>query len=289
MTADEVSVAQSWLFVPGDHPDKFPKAARSGAHVVILDLEDAVAAAMKSSARQSVAAWISSAMSGDQLVAVRMNPAGTEDADADLRMLRAAHDATHRSPALLVPKAENTPSLSALLAKLPSGSSVIPIIESAAGLLAAYEIARLAAVRRLAFGSIDFALDLDMSETADNLRYARSHLVTVSRAAGLAAPIDGVTRNFTDVRLTTADARDSRQSGFGGKLCIHPRQVQAVNDAFAYTSEESDWAQGILSAVAADPSGSLGVDGEMVDAPVIARAQRIADHVLRYQRRDTMR
>jgi citrate lyase beta subunit len=285
--ANDVSTAQTWLFVPGDRPERFLNAARCGAHMVVIDLEDAVASSTKDAARKSMVASMDSAMFDDQPVSVRINPAGSDESEADLRALATAYDRAHHELAVLTPKADSAASMSALCARLPSGMPVIPIIESASGLLDALEIAQLASVRRLAFGSIDFALDLDMAETVDNLRYARSHLVTISRAAGLPAPIDGVTKDFSDANTAAVDARAARETGFRGKLCIHPRQVPVVNDAFRYTTEETEWADAILSAVETNPSGSMAVHGAMVDAPVIARARRIFDRATRSEGKDT--
>jgi citrate lyase subunit beta / citryl-CoA lyase len=285
--ANDVATAQSWLFVPGDRPDRFLNAAHCGAHMVVVDLEDAVASSTKDTARKSMAFSIGTAAFDGQSVSVRINPTGSDEVQEDLHALGTAYDRAHHELAVLIPKADSAASLSALCTRLPSGMPVIPIIESASGLLYAFEIAQLTSVRRLAFGSIDFALDLDIADTVDNLRYARSHLVTVSRAAGLPAPIDGVTKDFSDATTAAVDARAARESGFQGKLCIHPRQVPAVNDAFNYTPEEIEWADAILSAAETNPSGSIAVDGAMVDAPVIARARRIVDRVTRSEGKDT--
>lgn len=250
------------LFVPGHRPDRFEKAAASGADAIILDLEDAVPAEQKDEARAAIRADFTALP-----VYLRINAAGTSWHEADLRALA-------RSPfaGLILPKAEAGQALDEVLriAAL-SGMAVIALIESARGLADARRLAAMEGIARLAFGSIDFAADLGMAHTRDALLAARSELVLASRLAGLAAPIDGVTTSITDKALITDDARYAHDLGFGGKLCIHPQQITPALEGFAPAPEEIAWAQRVL----ASGDGAVAVDGAMVDEPVRIRARAI--------------
>ncbi|HZQ60584.1 MAG TPA: aldolase/citrate lyase family protein, partial [Casimicrobiaceae bacterium] len=150
---------------------------------------------------------------------------------------------------------------------------VLPLIETARGLWNALDIARAAGVERLLFGSLDYQLDLSIRE--DELLHARSQLVLASRVAGIAAPVDGITATFDDPAVVRRDAQRAHALGFGGKLCIHPKQVPEVNAAFRPGAEEIAWAQRVVAADAAAPGAAVAVDGKMVDRPVLLKAQAI--------------
>jgi citrate lyase subunit beta/citryl-CoA lyase len=255
------STAVTPLFVPGNRPERFAKAAASGADAVIIDLEDAVAPEEKEAARRAAAAV---ALEGIEVL-VRINAAGTPWHAEDLAALASA-----RIAGIILPKAEDPATLAAIRAALGDGRAVIALVESACGIAAARKLARGAA--RLAFGSIDFAADLGCAHTRNALLMARLELVLASRLAGIAAPIDGVTATISDDTLTEADARHAAELGFGGKLCIHPRQVAPALRGFAPDAEEVEWARKVI---AAGGEGAVAVGGMMIDAPVRLRAERI--------------
>lgn len=255
--------ARSLLFVPGDRPHRFDKAARSGADAVLMDLEDAVAPEAKDSARAAVADWLGGGGSG----VVRINGTDTEWHDQDVAMV-----ARYRC-AVMVPKARSAAQLAEVAARLPAGTPLIALIETAAGVLAAAEICAFAGVARAAFGSVDLAADLGVNPEDDEaLAYARSALVLAAAAAGKPAPLDGVTTAIDDDCRVEADAARAMRLGFGGKLCIHPRQVNIVNVGFSPSAEDAAWARRV---VGASEGGVTVIDGRMVDAPVISRARRI--------------
>ena len=246
--------ATTFLFVPGDRPDRFGKAAAAGADAVILDLEDAVAPAAKDSARAAAGAWLER---NDAMV--RINPPGTPWFEADAALVAA------RGVPVVVPKAENPGVLAGF-------REVVALVETARGVERAGELAAVASVSRLAFGHVDLAAELGVApEDPEPFVYARSRLVIASAAAGLAPPVDGVTTDVRDDARLEADVRYARRLGFGGKLCVHPRQVAPVRAGFAPTEAERDWARRVVTAGAAV---SL-VDGRMVDKPVLARARHI--------------
>ena len=256
--------ARSWLFVPATRPERFAKAAASGADLVIVDLEDAVAAESKESARADAAAWLA----GDGAAAVRVNPVDSEHHAADVETVAGLPGLR----AVLVPMADSVEALTSLHERLGEEVALVPQVETAAGLVRAVELASSPGVARLAFGHLDFAFDVDAAPDGGTIDHARSALVVASRAAGVAGPVDSVTTDLDDAEATRRDAARARSLGFTGKLCIHPRQVGSVNEAMSPTDDEVLWAERVL---AAGTSGAARVDGQMVDAPVVARAERI--------------
>ncbi len=261
--------ARTYLFVPGTRPERFDKALASGADRVVLDLEDAVAADDKASARKAIATWLQSASPMDRSrIVVRINDAGSPWFAADLAAL-----ADVRAAAVILPKTESAAQVAETQAALP-GASILALIESARGVA---EVERIAAAgtQRLVFGTLDFALDLDMdiSTDATGLGYAASRIAIASRLAGLPAPVAGVTPQLDDEARLLSDLADARRFGFGAKLCIHPRQVQPIHVALHPSAAALDWAQRVLVADAASP-GAARLDGRMVDRPVVLQAQR---------------
>jgi citrate lyase subunit beta/citryl-CoA lyase len=176
---------------------------------------------------------------------------------------------------IVLPKAEREADLAALAAA--GAPAILPLIETALGLWQCATLARMPRVERLVFGSIDFSLDLGIREGHEQLLYARSQLVLASRVAGIAAPVDGVTTSFDDAGSVTADTQRARALGFGGKLCIHPKQVGPVNDAFLPTSEELAWAGRVMAAATEANEGAVALDGKMVDRPVMLVARQMLD------------
>jgi citrate lyase subunit beta/citryl-CoA lyase len=266
---------RSYLFVPGLRPPMFGKALGSGADIVVLDLEDAVAADHKAQARAEVRAWLDSAeaAAAGERIALRVNAAATAEFAHDLAL--AAHP---RVRTVLLPKAEHVEDV-AWVAQAAPQAALVPIVESALGLDAARLLAAAPGVHRLAFGTLDFALDMQMSidDAGDQAELAtfRTQLALSSRLAGIAPPIDGVTTAFDDEPRVLRDTLRARRFGFGAKLCIHPRQVLAVHNAFAPTPAEIEWAQRVVEANRAAGGNAAQVDGRMVDLPVLLQAEAL--------------
>jgi len=257
-----LETARSLLFVPGSRPDRFAKAGGSGADLVVVDLEDAVAPADKAEAREHAGAWLAGHAWG-----VRINPPGTEWFAEDLRTV-----ARHRC-VVMVPKAESPHQLADICRGLAPGSVVVALVETAAGVLRAADVAAVDGVGRLAFGNFDLAAQLGVSpDDRAAMATARGTLVLASAAAGIAPPFDGVTGDVQDVAGLREDLRASVALGFTGKLCIHPRQVDPVHDVLAPTAEALAWASEV---VAGADGGVAVVDGQMVDKPVVDRARRL--------------
>ncbi|MEP7182783.1 MAG: CoA ester lyase [Betaproteobacteria bacterium] len=258
------ALARSYLFVPGMRPERFGKAVASGAHAVIVDLEDAVPPADKERARAAVAGALSPA----QPVLVRINAAGTPWFDDDVSLCRHAGVA-----GVVLPKAEDAAVIARIRGGVGEAVAILPLVESAQGLWNVLALARAPGVARLLFGSIDYQVDLGLRD--DELLHARSQLVLVSRVAGLPAPVDGVTTAIDDADAIRRDTDRARALGFGGKLCIHPKQVEFVNTAFRPTAGEVAWATRVVAADAAAGGAAVAVDGKMVDRPVLLKAREI--------------
>ena len=277
LAARPLALARSFLFVPASRPERFAKALASGADAVIIDLEDAVAPTDKAHARQQLAqAWPDLAAAGRERVLVRVNAAGTAWHAEDLACLRQLG-----IRAVMLSKAEQAAQLVHVAAVLGADCTLVPLIESVAGLDAADALARSPQVLRLAFGNLDFQADAGLAcgpEEAE-LMPVRLALLLASRRAQLPQPMDGVTANLHDVAQLARDLLRCRSAGFGAKLCIHPSQVTAVNAAFTPSEGEVDWARRVLAASAAANGGVVCLDGRMVDAPVLRLAQRVLDRL----------
>jgi citrate lyase subunit beta / citryl-CoA lyase len=268
----KLAQARSFLFVPGNRPERFVKAFASGADAVIIDLEDAVPLDAKDAARAALAAaWSGFDVDQRARLLVRVNPAGTPWHEADL----AALDDLLGLGAVMLPKAENPQQLEH--AFRASGVPVLPLIESAEGVGQMDAIARAQGVLRLGLGHIDLQADLRIICGPDEAELApvRLAMVVASRRAGLPAPVDGVTTATTDAQVLAQDAQRSRRFGFGAKLCIHPAQVAGVHQALAPTEAECAWAERVLAAEAQARGGAFSVDGKMVDPPVLLLARQI--------------
>lgn len=260
---------RSLLFVPASRPDRFERAVHSGADAVIVDLEDSVPHAAKATARSALAAWLGT--SPPPGVWVRVNPVGSADLAADLRLCANAAGLA----GLVLPKAERAVDLDRVADVVGPQVRVLALVETARGLLRAEELANHPSVDLLAFGNLDFAADCGMDVTDPDeveLLGVRTQLVVASRAAGLPGPIDGVTVDVRDPERTRKDAARAARLGFSGKLCVHPSQVAAAHEGFRPSESELAWAREVLDRVR---DGVGVVDGAMVDRPVLLRAQRL--------------
>ncbi len=260
---EAIATGVATLFVPGNRPDRWQKAATAGADFVIIDLEDAVPAADKAVAR--------SALSGGPLpggpLAVRINGVGTPWHDDDMRVVTSLPIA-----AIMIPKIDSAKTVASLRAACGDEIGIVGLVESAEGLGSVREIAGAPGLIRLAIGTIDLAADLGCAHTPTALLHARSELVLASRLAGITPPIDGITASISDTKAAENDARYARELGMGGKLCIHPAQLAPTFIGFAPTEDEIAWATRICEA---EGDGALAVSGEMVDLPVRKRAEII--------------
>ncbi|MBJ9978387.1 CoA ester lyase [Pseudomonas sp. S75] len=265
------STVRSALFVPGSRPERFAKALAAGADAVIVDFEDAVEEALKAQARQHLAAFLAS--HPQARVWVRVNaPQHPGHAD-DLAFCATQPGVV----AVLLPKVE---SAAQVALAWRTGKPVLPIIETAKGLLALARIAGAEGVERLSFGSLDLALDLNLNTDSASaqafLDQARMAVQLHSRGADLAPPLDGVFPAIGDPEGQQRAMRHASDLGYGGALCIHPSQVPLIHAALVPDGQVLAWAQRVVDAsAAAGGAGAFLLDGQMVDAPVLLRAQRL--------------
>ncbi|MBL4811234.1 MAG: CoA ester lyase [Rhodobacteraceae bacterium] len=259
-----IKAAQSYLFVPGQRPDRFAKAAASGADEIILDLEDAVGPDMKDQARANILDWFAQGGTG----IVRIN---SHDAPWYCDDLAALRDS--QCTALMVPKADPI-SLARVAAEAPD-KPLIALVETAAGIAGLRDSIMQRGVTRLAFGNLDFGADMRLPAGGSVLDHARYEIVLASRLGNLPRPIDGVTTDLKSTSAITADVQHARALGFGAKLCIHPAQISAVAQGFFPAPIEIDWATRLLTALKDAAGAAVQIDGKMVDKPLIDRARQI--------------
>jgi citrate lyase subunit beta/citryl-CoA lyase len=268
---DRVAQARSLLFVPGNRPERFEKAIRSGADAVILDLEDSVPAGEKAQARQAIEiAWAQLQMVGVPLV-VRINAVESDHGKTDLIWLSSL-----ASPyAVMVPKAESVEGLE-LVHHTLNGVATLPLIESAVGYQALPALGAAAGVIRLVVGHIDFMADtgIECDESESQLAPLRFAVSMATRVNRLAPAVDGVSVRIGDDQRLREDVIRATRLGFAGKLCIHPSQIDPVHAAFLPSEQELLWARKVLAANAASCGAAVQVDGRMVDVPVVMQAIR---------------
>lgn len=267
-TVTDVVAARTLLFVPGNRPERYAKAATSGADVIVVDLEDAVAPDEKDFARASALRWFAEGHPG----IVRVNAVGTPWHADDLDALADVVDV------LFLPKADSAGEVAEVASRLRPTGGILALVETAAGVLAAPQVAAAPGVCRLAFGNFDLAAQLGIDRD-DHWALApmRTTVVIASAAAGLPGPLDGVSGSLDDQEVIGADAAHSARLGFGGKLCIHPRQVATAGDFFLPSEGDVVWARRVLEVVAGAGSGAVTLGGAMIDKPVVDRARHIVE------------
>jgi citrate lyase subunit beta/citryl-CoA lyase len=271
---------RSLLFSPGDQPDLMWKAPNAGADTVTFDLEDAVAPGEKDAAREAVDEVLADpAFDPEPEVCVRVN---AQTADDDLAAL--SDPARETVDAVMLPKvggADDVETLRRLLGEHDLDVPVLALVETARGVLNAAGIAAADPTDAVLFGAEDLSADLGATRTDEGTEvlYAREHVVLAASAAG----VDAIDTVYTDVGDTAGLREATRfaiQLGYDGKMAIHPGQVGPINEAFTPDDDELGWARKVLEArdeADAAGRGVFTVDGEMIDAPLIARAERIVE------------
>lgn len=258
-------IARSYLFIPGNNATMLEKAHTRGADALIIDFEDAVAVHEKERARELFSTWIDSAPN-DQQIWVRINQSSI---DADLAV--ADHEKVH---GIVVPKAdvENIKYVSKSLTRV---SSLCALIESAASILDAREIAKMPRIDFLQIGELDLRAQLSMSEDGglSTLNFACSMLVLASAAAGINPPIAPIYPDFLDDIALRESSRVFKGDGFFGRTCIHPRQISIINKEFTTSDEELAHAHAVLDAIAKSTGAAVDENGKMIDAASVKIAQ----------------
>jgi citrate lyase subunit beta/citryl-CoA lyase len=287
--APEAAVTRSYLFVPADSERKLQKAADCAADALIIDLEDSVEAESRPRARRLAADYLGSRGVGQ--VWIRINPPGSADAPLDLQAIMPA------APyGIVVPKARRAADIVELASTLagleqqhgqaPGSTRLLPIAtERPVALFHLHEYAestpRLAA---LTWGAEDLSAALGATAVRDDLGrwlapYALARSLCLFAAAAASVPaVDTVFTDFRDDEGLAAAAAAAHRDGFSGMLAIHPAQVAVINEAFAPSVAEIERAQRIVDLFAANPgSGTLGMDGEMLDRPHWLRARQVLE------------
>jgi citrate lyase subunit beta / citryl-CoA lyase len=259
----------TYLFVPGNRPERFDKALAAGAGAIVLDLEDAVAPDSKARARDAIAEWLPRRAENAPRIVVRINDTQSPWFADDVALLKFLPVGQ-----VMLPKTEWPDQIAQLLARLAPDARVLPLIESARGVANVGDIALAEGVLRLVFGTLDYALDMDLSGDELGLAYPSARIAIASRCAELASPVAGVTPDIDDEARIAADFAFARAFGFGAKLCIHPKQVAVVHAAGRPSAADRDWAERVLAAAAAS-GGAARLDGKMIDRPVVLKAQAI--------------
>lgn len=270
---------RSVLFSPGDQESLLRNAATTAADCLVYDLEDAVAPDAKDAARDTVRKVLADPdFDAPAEVCVRVNGTGIE-MDKDLDTL--SEPESLGLDCVMLPKAEGRQDVTMLSEHLEEHDLKVPILallETASGVLHAETVASSDSVDGLVFGAEDLAADIGATRTATGTEvlHAREHVVLAAAANDIQA-IDTVVTDYTDASSLREEARFAVQLGFDGKLAIHPDQVPVINDAFTPTPEDVEWAEQVIEARNRTEKAVFQVDGEMIDAPLIAQAEQILE------------
>jgi citrate lyase subunit beta/citryl-CoA lyase len=260
---------RSYLYVPGDDGRRIEKAFASEADAVVLDLEDAVAPNRKEEARETVARFLES--EPEKPVFVRVNAVGTEISATDIYVV-----AVRNLAGLRLPKTESVESVRLVaetLEELGSEARIHCLIESALGLERAFEIATShERVAGISLGEADLSADLGVGDEA-GLLYARSRIVSASRAAALPHPVQSVYTLVQDLDELRRSTEAGKRLGFVGRSTIHPSQVSVVNDVFTPTEVEVSEAEDLLDRLGNEGGAFVLQDGRFVDRAVVESAR----------------
>jgi citrate lyase subunit beta / citryl-CoA lyase len=268
----------TWLYVPADRPDRVRKALTSGAHAVIVDLEDAVAPAAKEAARDGLPALLAEKVSVP--VHVRVNAYESAWGRADL-------EAAARLPVdgVTLPKTHSGIEAAAVARQLDGRVKLHCLIETALGVERAFEIAAVEAVTGIALGEADLRGQTGAGESG--LDWARARIVNAAVAAGLPRPPQSVYANVTDLDGLARSCAHGRELGFLGRTAIHPRQLQVIEQAYLPTEAEAEQARQVVAAFATRDEGAFAVDGAFVDAAIAVGAEQTVRLAERYGTRST--
>ncbi|MFG1808591.1 HpcH/HpaI aldolase/citrate lyase family protein [Streptomyces sp. NPDC049040] len=267
-------IALTWLYAPGDRPHMVAKALRSGADVVLVDLEDAVRSERKEYARAATAELLAQPAPGPAAVHVRVNALDGPLLAADLAALGGLPGLC----GLRLPKVGTPADVGRVVRIMRDAGGVpglYPLLESALGVENAFAVASAdPAVRGIALGEADLRADLGLADE-DALVWPRVRLVVAARAAGLAPPVQSVYPDVRDLAGLAASCRRGRALGFLGRAAIHPRQLPVIERAYLPSAPEIAAARETVAAADASPGALALPDGRFVDPAVVAGALRV--------------
>lgn len=275
---------KSWFFIPGSKDKFLAKSTDLKADIIIFDLEDSVVQAEKATAREKIMPWLNNPDIHSKKY-VRVNEINSIYFIDDVRAVAVEH-----LDGVVLPKAAESDDIKILDYLLTifekqnnlkiNDIKIVPLIETGKGMMNALEIASSSPrVETLAFGAEDYMLDVSIpGDGNQSLLHARSTLVAASSAAGINQPVDSVFTDFKDEEGLREASALSRGLGFQGRLVIHPKQIEAVNEVYAPTHSEVEEAEKIVDAFessADEGEGAIEVEGKMIDPPVYERAKKL--------------
>jgi citrate lyase beta subunit len=268
------SARRSLLFVPGTRPEIADKALASGADMVCVDLEDAVAPPLKDGARAGAVGFLCAGGSGPER-ALRINGLKTR---AGLRDLAAVADAVPAGGLLMLPKVDEAAEVrqaDAILTEAGSPAGLIALIESVDGLENVQAIAAASPrLQMLLFGAADLSAELGVEMDPAPLAYARARVVHAAKRAGIGV-LDVPVLDFRNLERVQAETEAAKALGFTGKALIHPSGVGIVNGVFTPTAEEVEKARRVMALFEASETGLVVLDGKLIEAPVVRSMRRI--------------
>ncbi len=285
MIEDRFQPRRSLIFAPGNRPDMFPKALTTGADIVCVDLEDAVAPQHKGDARDATLALFDAPQADDGIERiVRINCLRAREGVRDVGAILDAPNAPLALMMTKVASADEVRMLDELLTEAGKATRLHVIIETNPGLEASIAIAQASPrIDSILFGAVDMAAELRTEVSWDTLLYARSRLVHAAASADVDL-IDVPFLDLDDMAGLEREARASAALGFTGKAAIHPKQIAVINDCFSPGAAAVDRARRIVAAFAEGDSGLVLIDGKLIEKPVLRSMQRIiaiADRISR--------
>ena len=276
MQSGNIRARRSLIFAPGNKPEMYPKALKTGADIVTVDLEDAIAPQHKDVARAATLALFAEPVPDDGVERiVRINCLRTPEGLADLQ---AIIESDTPPPALMLPKVKSPDEIRVheeLLTGSHAGIRFHVIIETNEGLECAHEIARSSGrIDSLLFGGVDMAAELRVEPGWDALLYARSRLVHAAASAGLDL-VDVPFLDLDDDQGLADEARKCANLGITGKGAIHPKQIAVLNQTFSPTPEEVDRARRVIAEFEGSDSALVVIDNKLIEKPVLRSMYRI--------------
>ncbi|KOF10215.1 hypothetical protein AC739_10735 [Planococcus glaciei] len=276
-------IYRSLMFTPGTNKERLLKSVSSEADALLWDLEDAVHPDEKAAAR----AVIQEAL--DELedkpakpIFLRVNQYGTEWYAEDVKLAR--HENVN---GIMLPKAESARQVQETWDGMGASGELIALVETAVGIVRLEDIFSNSNVSGVAFGAIDYAVDVDLTLTEAGLEaiYARSRIVTYAKAAGVEGIYDTVFPDIHNTESLQKRAVSARALGFNGQMAVHPKQLETIHEVYSPSREDIDWAVKVLHHAEHEAKGAgvFMLDGKMVDRPIIEKAKQIYQAAERYQ------
>lgn len=275
-------VQRSLLYCPGDEPDMMENAIETNADTIIFDLEDAIDPNSKETAREEVKDFLGQVGDTGKNISVRINQYDRLGA-ADVEAITASDNFLPDS--IVLPMASDTETIEKLNNHLKENgaeeTTIIPLIETATGLINSEALANCQNISAIAYGDQDFTADIGATVTGEKTEslYARQRIVVAAAAANIDA-IDTVETDISDIEGLRNQTQFVVDIGFKGKLAIHPDQIDIINQSFTPSEEQIEWAEKVLEgkkSAQEQKKGVYTVDGQMIDPPLIERAKKIQE------------